>query len=177
MRRREFIAGLGSAATWPFARPLAAEAQRRVGALGGVDNDPRATVTSQTGILDAFSEGLAKFGWVEGRNLRIDYRFAGGDPSRLAADAEELVNLRPDVIFAFTGPAAQAVQQRTSVTPIVFVGGGDPTLNGLVRNIARPEGNMTGFASWLASQGGQVAGAFQGGHASFDQGRRYLLWK
>jgi putative ABC transport system substrate-binding protein len=59
------------------------------------------------------------------------------------------------VIFAFTGPAAQAVQQRTSVIPIVFVGGGDPTSNGLVRNIARPEGNMTGFAGGFASQGGR----------------------
>jgi putative ABC transport system substrate-binding protein len=80
--------------------------------------------------------------------LRIDYRFAG-DPSRLAADAEELVNLRPDVIFALTGPAAAAVQQRTSVIPIVVNGG-----VGRVRNIARPEGNMTGFAGF-ASLGGK----------------------
>jgi putative ABC transport system substrate-binding protein len=104
--------------------------------------------------LDALRDGLATFGWVEGRNLWIDYRFAG-DPSRLAADAEELVNLRPEVIFAFTGPAARAVQQRTSIIPIVFVGGLDPTVNGLMRNIARPEGNLTGFANWgAASQGG-----------------------
>jgi len=121
IRRREFIAGLGGAVSWPLARPLAAEAQRRVGALlSSPDNQS---------ILDAFRDGLATFGWVEGRNLRIDYRFAG-DPSRLAADAEELVNLRPDVIFAFSGPAALAVQQRTSVIPIVFVGGLDPTANG-----------------------------------------------
>ena len=137
IRRREFIAGLGGAVSWPLARPLAAEAQRRVGALlSSPDNQS---------ILDAFRDGLATFGWVEGRNLRIDYRFAG-DPSRLAADAEGLVNLRPDVIFAFSGPAARAVQQRTSVIPIVFVGGGDPT-DGLVHNVARPEGNTTGFAN------------------------------
>jgi putative tryptophan/tyrosine transport system substrate-binding protein len=86
--------------------------------------------------------------------LRIDYGFAGGDPSRLAAYAEELVNLRPDVIFALTGAAARAVQQRTSVMPIVFVGT-DPTVTGLVRNIARPEGNVTGFAITFGSLGGR----------------------
>jgi putative tryptophan/tyrosine transport system substrate-binding protein len=140
MRRRDFIAGLGAVVAWPFARPLAAEAQRRVGVLSG-------TVPGYQSILDTFWEGLATFGWVEGRNLRIDYRFSGDDPSRLATYAEELVNLQPDVIFALTGPAARAVQQRTPVIPIVFQGGGDPTSNGMVRNIARPEGNMTGFAN------------------------------
>jgi putative ABC transport system substrate-binding protein len=149
MRRREFIAGLGGAAAWPLARPLAAEAQRRVGVLSFPDNR-----VSQP-VLDAFSEGLAKFGWVEGRNLRIDYRFSGGDYVRLAEYAEELVNLRPNVIFAQSGPAARALQQRTSVIPIVFVGGADPTSNGLLRNIARPEGNMTGFANSFGSMGGR----------------------
>jgi putative tryptophan/tyrosine transport system substrate-binding protein len=148
MRRRDFIAGLGGVVAWPFAQPLAAEAQRRVGALSFNG------LLSQS-ISATFREGLATFGWVEGRNLRIDYRFAG-DPSRLAADAEELVNLRPDVIFAYSGPAALAVQQRTSVIPIVFVGGLDPTSNGLAgNNIARPEGNMTGFAGSFGSLGGR----------------------
>src|SRR5262249_972282 len=136
-----------SAATWPFARPLAAEGQRHVGALLSSPDNQSA--------LDAFRDGLATFGWAECRNLRIDYRFAG-DPSRLSADAEELVNLRPDVIFAYSGPAALAVQQRTSVIPIVFVGGLDPTSNGLVgNNIARPGGNMTGFANAFGSMGGR----------------------
>jgi putative tryptophan/tyrosine transport system substrate-binding protein len=151
MKRREFIAGFGGAVAWPFARPLAAEAQRRLGALlFGRDDDP-----VYQSVLAAFREGLATFGWVEGRNLRIDYRFAGGDPSRLAADAEELVNLGPDVIFAGTGPAARAVQQRTSVIPIVFMGGGDPASNGMVGSIARPGGNMTGFANSFGSLGGR----------------------
>jgi putative tryptophan/tyrosine transport system substrate-binding protein len=151
MKRREFIAGLGAAAGWPFARLLAAEAQRRVGALmNGTDDDPR----SQS-MLGAFFEGLETFSWVVGRNLRIDYRFAGGDPRRLAAYAEKLVNLRPELIFAQTGPAARAVQRRTPVIPIVFMGGGDPASNGLVRNIARPEGNMTGFANTFGSLGGR----------------------
>jgi putative ABC transport system substrate-binding protein len=145
------MAGLGGAAAWPFARPLAAEAQRRVGALliGPIGPDNQSN-------WKPFREGLATFGWVEGRNLRLDYRFFGGDPARLAAYAEELVNLRPDAIFALSGPAAQAVQQRTSIIPIVFVGGGDPaTQTGLVRNIARPEGNMTGFANLFGSLGGR----------------------
>jgi hypothetical protein len=74
MRRREFIAGLGGAVTWPFTRPLAAEAQRKVGALSFAAN-----ALSQS-ILDVFREGLATFGWVEGRNLRIDYRrFSGSE--------------------------------------------------------------------------------------------------
>jgi putative tryptophan/tyrosine transport system substrate-binding protein len=145
VKRREFIAGLGAAA-WPFARPIAAEAQRRVGALlSGPDNQS---------YFDAFREGLATFGWVEGHSLRLDHRFAG-DPSSLAAYAEELVNLRPDVIFALTGPAARTVQQHTSIIPIVFAGGGDPASNGMVGSIARPEGNITGFANTFGSLGGR----------------------
>jgi putative ABC transport system substrate-binding protein len=95
------------------------------------------------------------FGWVEGGNLRMDYRFANGDPDRIAAYAEELVNLRPDVIFVIGGPPARAVQQRTAVIPIVFVGGGDPAATGWVGNIARPGGNMTGFANDFGSLGGK----------------------
>jgi putative tryptophan/tyrosine transport system substrate-binding protein len=149
MRRRAFIAGLGGAVAWPFTRPLAAEAQRHVGVLTQADNDPR-----MQSILGPFREGLANSGWVEGRNLWIDYRFSGGDPDRFAAYAEELVNLRPDVIFVF-GPSSRAVQQRTSVIPIVFVGGADPASSGLVRNTARPEGNITGFANSYGSLGGR----------------------
>jgi putative ABC transport system substrate-binding protein len=94
-------------------------------------------------------------GWVEGSNLRMDYRFADGDPDRFAAYAEELVNLRPDLILALTGLAARAVQQRTAVIPIVFVGGGDPASTSLVGNIARPSGNMTGFANLFYPVGGK----------------------
>jgi putative tryptophan/tyrosine transport system substrate-binding protein len=151
MKRRDVVTLAACAAAWPFARLLAAEAQRHVGALvDGPDNDPR-----YQPVLATFWEGLTTFGWVEGRNLRIENRFSGGDPSRLAAYAEELVSQRPDVIFAFTGTAARAVQQRTSVISIVFVGGGDPTSSGLVRNIARPEGNITGFANYFGSLGGR----------------------
>jgi putative ABC transport system substrate-binding protein len=151
LRRREFIAGLGGAVAWP----LAARAQendrvRRVGALFGVADGP----FTQSAIA-AFRERLAMLGWVEGGNLRVDYRFSDNDPDRIAAYAEELVNLRPDVIFTFNGPAARAVQQRTVVIPIVFVGTGDPASTGLVGNIARPCGNMTGFANQFGSLGGK----------------------
>jgi hypothetical protein len=146
IRRREFITLLGGAAAWP----LAARAQqndrvRRVGALFGGSAQPIAW----------FRERLAMLGWVEGGNLRMDYRLADGDPDRIAAYAEELVNLRPDLIFAMNGPAARAVQQRTAVIPIVFVGTGDPASNGLVGNIAHPGSNMTGFANYFGSLGGK----------------------
>ena len=93
-------------------------------------------------------------GWVEGGNLRMDYRFADGNPDRLAAYAEELVNLRPDLILALSGPTARAVQQRTSVIPTVFAAA-DPAQNGLVANIARPGGNITGYAGTFVSLGGK----------------------
>jgi putative ABC transport system substrate-binding protein len=152
IRRRDFITLLGGAAAWPVAaRAQQAEPVRRVGALIlGVKDSP----TTQSGIA-AFRERLAMLGWVEGGNLRIDYRFADSDPDRRAAYAEELVNLRPDVIFALGGPAARAVQQRTAVIPIVFTGGGDVASSGLVGNIARPGGNMTGFTNYFGSLGGK----------------------
>jgi putative ABC transport system substrate-binding protein len=146
LRRREVIAALGGAVAWPLAaRAQQAERLRRVGVLfGGAYQN-----------VAAFRERLAMLGWVEGGNLRVDYRFASLDPDRLTAYAEELVNLRPDVIFAFNGPAAWAVQQRTAVIPIVFAGGGDPASNGRIGNIARPGGNMTGFATNFGSLGGK----------------------
>src|SRR5271166_3567321 len=135
MRRRDFIAGL-SAAAWPFAaRAQQGDRVRRIGVL---------TVGSFNGLitLAALREELAKLGWAEGRNVRIDYRASGAEPDRLAADAEELVNLHPDVIFALAGTAARAAQRRTQLIPIVFAGGGDPAESGIVTvgGIARPTG-------------------------------------
>ena len=100
-------------------------------------------------------EGLARLGWVEGRNLRTDFRFAAGDSGRLAAYAEELVKLRPDAILAAGGPAAQAVQQRTQVIPILFFGGDDAVDNNYVSSVRRPTGNMTGFPNAFTSEGGK----------------------
>ena len=171
MRRREFIAGLGGAAAWPFARPLAAEGQRHVGALSDTDDGPL-----DQAIWNAFWEGLATLGWVQGRNLRIDYRFSGGDPSRLAAYAEELVNLRPDVIFAGAGTAARAVQQRTSVIPIVVRGRRRSDLHWSGAQHSATGRQHHRICGLVRIAGKQVAGAVQGGRASLDQGRRYLFW-
>jgi putative ABC transport system substrate-binding protein len=146
MRRRNFITLLGGA---PIVWPLAAHAQQ-------AERVPRIGMLAAGGLTTPIAEAaareeLSKLGWVEGRSLQIDVRT---DPRRLATDAEELVNLRSDVIFAFTGAAARAAQQRTQTIPIVFVGGGDPTENNLVGNVARPT-NITGFANNFASLGGK----------------------
>jgi putative tryptophan/tyrosine transport system substrate-binding protein len=145
MRRRELITFLGGAAAWP----LAARAQqngrtRRIGVLTyGAEGDP-----VQKANLAALREGVAKLGWTEGRNLRIDVRFAAGDLGRIYAYAGELVSLAPDVIVVSAATVGtRAVQQATQTIPIVFLGGGDPVVNGVVRSIARPEGNTTGFSS------------------------------
>ena len=143
MQRRSFITLLGGAAT---AWPLGARAQqdgraRRVGVLlGGAENDPRTQV-----FLAALRETFTKLGWMDCRNLRIELRWGANDIGRLRAYSAELVKLAPDVIVTSGGAATRTVQQATQIIPIVFAGGGDPVANGFVRNIARPEGNITGF--------------------------------
>ena len=141
--RRGFIAVLGGAAAWP----LAAHAQqperiRRVGVLMPLpENEPfaRASVT-------AFAQTLGRFGWVEGKNIRIDYRFAAGDPTLFKTFATELVGLSPDAILGGTPSAVVALKQQTRTIPIVFVLVADPVGLGFVQSLARPGGNITGFS-------------------------------
>jgi ABC-type uncharacterized transport system substrate-binding protein len=140
MRRREFIAGLG-AISWPLAARAQGERTRRIGVLVGLAENER----DDQANLSALREGLAKLGWIEGRNVRIDVRFGAGEPDRIRAYAAELLALAPDVMFAYGGTAASALQQRTQTIPIVFRGP-DPVGAGLARNITRPEGNITGFS-------------------------------
>jgi putative tryptophan/tyrosine transport system substrate-binding protein len=149
MKRRQFITLVGGAAAWPLAaRAQQPERVRRIGVLiGPSENDP----TFQS-VLAAFRDALAKFGWVEGRNLVIDLRFGESDAGRIRAEAADLVRLAPDLIFAVTGPAILAVQRQTSTIPIVFEGGGGSPP---VKNIARPESNTTGFANSIDSIGGK----------------------
>jgi putative tryptophan/tyrosine transport system substrate-binding protein len=150
--RREFIRLLGGgAAAWPCAVYAQQPGRvRRVAALIlGTENDPVVQ-----GRMVEFREALQKLGWIEGRNLRIDNHFAD-DPIRLGAYADEVVESAPDVIFARSGVATREIQRRTQTIPIVFVGGGDPARTGLVRNIAQPEGNATGFANAFNSLGGK----------------------
>src|SRR5262249_23086260 len=150
MRRREFIAGLGAAAILPAVWPLATRAQqdgrvRQVGML--LRGDP----------TDRILEGdwLAKLGWIEGRNVRFDRRFSADDADRLRALADELVRLAPDVIVVVSLPATRLVLQRTRTIPIVFSNVGDPVAGGLLQDIARPEGNVTGITSVYQSMGGK----------------------
>jgi putative ABC transport system substrate-binding protein len=100
-------------------------------------------------------EALAKLGWVEGRNLRIDLRFGEGDPDRIRAYASELVGLAPDLMVTVAGPATRAAQQQTQTIPIVFTTGGDAVAAGFVRSLARPEGNITGFSNFEPSIAGK----------------------
>ena len=145
LKRREFITLLGgAAASWP----LAAGAQqtdrvRRVGWLfAGEDGDPR---------LSWFVERLGELGWIEGRNLRMDTRTTAGDPDRIRMFARELVDLKPDVLVGGGGANARALQEQTRDIPIIFTGAGASLEAGLVKNIARPEGNMTGITNLFPS--------------------------
>src|SRR5215470_18820640 len=110
MRRREFIAGLGSAVAWPLAaRAQQGDRVRRIGVLmGGDENDP-----VQKSRLSAFTQALANLGWTDGRNVRMDLRWTGGDPNRIRALAQELVGLQPDIILTNGTPPTVALQRET----------------------------------------------------------------
>jgi ABC-type uncharacterized transport system substrate-binding protein len=144
MRRRTFIAGLGSTAAWPLvAGAQQPGAMRRVGVLTTFgDSDAVAE-----GWLAAFRKGLEKHNWRDGQNVRIDYRRAAGDAERLQAFAKELVALQPDTIFAVTTPTVAALLRETRTLPIVFAQVSDPVGSGFVASIARPGGNVTGFTN------------------------------
>jgi putative ABC transport system substrate-binding protein len=152
MKRREFIAGLGSAAAWPVvARAQQGERVRRIGLLGFSDQtDP---VSKRR--LSAFTQALADLGWIEGRNMRMDTRFAGGDINRMQALALELVGLQPDVIVTASTPAVAALQLETRTIPIVMISVSDPVGSGFVAGLNRPGGNITGFGQAEASMGGK----------------------
>jgi putative ABC transport system substrate-binding protein len=143
--RRGFIAMLGGAAAWPLAgRAQQPERVRCIGVLNSFDeNDP--TVQES---MTAFAHALRSFGRVEGKNIRIDYRFAAGDPSLFKTYAAELVGLSPDAILTSGVPAIAAMQQRTRTIPIVFMFAPDPVELGFVQSLARPGGNITGFSSF-----------------------------
>jgi putative tryptophan/tyrosine transport system substrate-binding protein len=143
MRRREFISLLGGAvAGWPLAaRAQQGERVRRVGVLMNLAvGDPEGEARSA-----AFLQTLQQLGWSDGRNVRIDYRWAAGDAGRFHRYAEELLALVPDVILASATPSVQALQQATRTVPIVFAIVADPVGAGFVDSLARPGGNVTGF--------------------------------
>ena len=146
MRRRRFVTALGGAALWPFVghaqRP---EHTRRIGVLIAFpENDPHTQAD-----VTAFAQALARLGWIEGKNIRIDYRFAAGDPALFKTYAAELVGLAPDAILATTPPAVAALRERTRTIPVVFLLG-DPVELGFVKSLARPGGDITGFSAYDA---------------------------
>ena len=153
MRRRQFITLLGgAAAAWPLAvRAQQGERMRRIGALiGGAETDPESRAR-----VAALREGLEQRGWSEGRNLRIDYRWASADSDRIRAFAAELVATAPEAIFAHTTPATTRLLEATRNIPIVFASVSDPVGDGIVASFARPGGNVTGFTNVEASIGGK----------------------
>src|ERR1700730_4371599 len=140
MRRREFIAGVGCAAAWP----VVAGAQqspgkiRRLGVLmPGAPPDP---------LVEAMQGRLRELGYVEGRDISFEFRWAEGKLGRLTQLASELPGLKVDLIVAFSTPAAIAAQKATTTIPIVFSAVGDPVGTGVESNLARPVGNVTGFS-------------------------------
>jgi putative ABC transport system substrate-binding protein len=138
MRRRAFMALFGGAAAWPLAARAQDGRMRRIGVLR-----PGALVDAS---LDAFRRGLRELGYVEGRNIVLEYRVPNGKVDRLDALARELVALNVDVIVAEHSSAIQAAKQATGTIPIVMAASADPVGAGLVASLARPGGNVTGFS-------------------------------
>jgi len=143
MNRRDFVTLLGgAAAAWPLAaRAQQPDRMRRIGVLMNLAADD---AEGQARIA-AFVQALQRLGWSDGRNVRIDYRWAAGDAGRFHKYAEELLALLPDVILASATPSVQALQQVTDTVPIVFAIVADPVGAGFVDSLARPGGNVTGF--------------------------------
>ena len=149
MKRRAFIAALGGAV---LACPLRAEAQSlklpTIGmlALGNPNPEP---------FLDGMRKGLQTLGYVDGQNIRLEFRSAGGDASALPSAAAELVRIKVNIIVAWQTPAATAAKQATNEIPIVMAGVGDPLGTGLIASLARPGGNVTGTTAFGPELGGK----------------------
>jgi putative ABC transport system substrate-binding protein len=152
VRRRELIAFLGGAAVGlPLTAPAQPNRMRRIGILMlGAETDPQPLAERA-----AFTRELRRLGWVEGQNLQIDYRWAGGDVSRMQTFATQLVESGYDLLVAQGSAALAALQQTTRILPIVFAAVTDPVGQGFVQSLARPGGNITGFAMFEFSMGGK----------------------
>jgi putative ABC transport system substrate-binding protein len=145
MRRREFITLLGATAAWPVAARAQQPAKlRTVGFLGSY------TPSAASQWTAAFVRRLGELGWIEGRTIAIEYRWAEGRSARAGEIAAEFVRLKVDVIVTSGTPPVLAAKQATPVIPIVFAGAGDPVDTGLVASLARPGGNVTGLSSQTA---------------------------
>jgi ABC-type uncharacterized transport system substrate-binding protein len=151
VKRREFITLLGGTAAWPLAaRAQQSEPMRRIGALTGIGDDERAQAR-----FAVFVQALAQLGWIDGRNMRIDYRWGGGDIDKTRKHATELAADAPDVIFATGTPAVEQLLKATRAVPIVFALTLDPVGAGIVESLSQPGGNATGFLQFEYSLSGK----------------------
>ena len=160
MRRRRFLTLLGGvAAAWPLAaRAQQADRVRRIAMLiatySPTDREGQARVA-------AFLDKLQKLGWTEGRNVRIEYRWGGGDIDRTNAAAAELVRSKPDLIVAASNPSVAELHRLTTMIPIVFAQVSDPVGSGFVAGLARPGGNISGFQNFEEAIGGKWLGVLK----------------
>jgi putative tryptophan/tyrosine transport system substrate-binding protein len=152
MKRREFITLLGGAAALPLAARAQSAERRRIAMIFGgmVADDADAQMNNAV-----FLQALAQAGWIEGRNMRIDYFWGGGDSAKIRKNATELVALAPDVILSTGAASLSSLLQATRTVPIVFVNVADPVGSGFVESLARPGGNATGFIQFEYSLTGK----------------------
>ena len=152
MKRREFITMLGSAAAWPtVARAQSREPMRRIGILSPLaENDPEGQAR-----VSAFVQALQQLGWISGKNVLIDYRWANNNPDTRRRYAAEMIALAPDVILTHSSPVVSALMEANRSVPIVFALVADPVAAGYVESLARPGGNITGFTAYDYSTSGK----------------------
>jgi putative tryptophan/tyrosine transport system substrate-binding protein len=153
MNRREIITALGAAALSPLSALAQSGGQMRsVGVLMSFLQDDPAGVAD----VAAFRQRLAELGWIEGQNIRIEFRWSGSDVERAQVLARVLVALKPDVLLARSTPPTAALKRETDAIPIVFVNVAEPVESGFVQTHARPGGNITGFTYFESSIGGKL---------------------
>jgi len=150
MRRRRFVAILGGVvAAWPLAARTQPRAMSRIGVVMGLkESDP----VAQT-LVAALQQGLQKLGWTQGRNVALDVRYATDDREQIRALAVELMGLKPDLMVSNANLVTSLLQAEVRTVPLLFIGVGDPIGSGFVTNLARPTGNVTGFATNEPSMG------------------------
>jgi len=155
MRRREFISLVGGAAAWPLAA-RAQQGSRRVAVLMGA-----AETSSSRDWIAAFLRRLDELGWRDGQNLAVQVQWWNDSPEQMRTRAAELISRSPDVAVTFTNLALEVLKPVAGNVPIVFCGIGDPVGSGFVASLARPGGNITGFASHEPSMGGKWLGVLK----------------